>query len=259
MWLLGVKVGHRLEHWHEIFANVFDRVFGEKHLSWRCFVRSGIASVGFALLLLLLSRGNAQWLSARWYMPNHSMFLPYFLLYMLFGNILPDYCSLLETRFILKIMKRSSRGLQPLLLVLDVMLTSAFALVGVCIGAFLQWTVSEVLHPVVSPTYGWQAYFVNTILHVPESVIPSLQPHHDFGVARLWFYPAFFTSIWLWLFAESGFILKAARSFDIGFDWFNRHFDIETKPLSSIGLVSGALLALIYWVAVAWLYLMRKG
>jgi hypothetical protein len=63
-------------------------------------------------------------------------------------------------------------------------------------------------------------------------------------------YSAFFTSIWLWLYAGSGFLLKAARKFDIGFDWFNRHFDIEKKPLQSIGLVAGALVAMVYWAAV---------
>jgi hypothetical protein len=60
-------------------------------------------------------------------------------------------------------------------------------------------------------------------------------------------YPALFTSIWLWLYAGSGFLLKAARRFDIGFEWFNRHFDIEKKPLQSIGLVAGAL---VYWAVV---------
>ena len=67
--------------------------------------------------------------------------------------------------------------------------------------------------------------------------------------------PAFFTSIWLWLFAGSGCLLTVARRFDIGFAWFNRHFDIEHKPLQAIGHVSGAIVALVYWgVAVgAWL------
>jgi hypothetical protein len=45
-------------------------------------------------------------------------------------------------------------------------------------------------------------------------------------------------------------LLKAARRFDIGFEWFNRKFDIEKKPLQSIGLVAGALVSLVYWVAV---------
>lgn len=58
------------------------------------------------------------------------------------------------------------------------------------------------------------------------------------------------SSSWLWLFIGSSFIIKAARRFDIGFDWFNRHFDIEKRPLQSIGLVAGALVAIVYWAAV---------
>ena len=46
------------------------------------------------------------------------------------------------------------------------------------------------------------------------------------------------------------FFFKAARRFDIGFDWFNCKFDIEKKPLSAIGLVAGALVALCYWGVV---------
>src|SRR5579863_7933453 len=39
VWLLGVKVGKRVEPWHGTFTKVFDRVFGTKHLSWKCFWR----------------------------------------------------------------------------------------------------------------------------------------------------------------------------------------------------------------------------
>jgi hypothetical protein len=54
----------------------------------------------------------------------------------------------------------------------------------------------------------------------------------------------------LLLYLVSAQTLKAARRFDIGFDWFNRKFDIEKKPLQSIGLVAGALVAVAYWAAV---------
>jgi hypothetical protein len=54
----------------------------------------------------------------------------------------------------------------------------------------------------------------------------------------------------VYLYAGSGFLLKAARRFDIGFAWFNRHFDIEKKPLQSIGLVAGAIVAVVYWTVV---------
>ena len=59
----------------------------------------------------------------------------------------------------------------------------------------------------------------------------------------------FLHTTWLWLYAGSGFLLKAAHRFDIGFDWFNRKFDIEKHPLQSIGLVAGALVAVVYWTA----------
>jgi hypothetical protein len=37
VWLVSVKVGQKVEPWPGTFAKVFDRVFGEKHLSWKCF------------------------------------------------------------------------------------------------------------------------------------------------------------------------------------------------------------------------------
>jgi hypothetical protein len=56
-------------------------------------------------------------------------------------------------------------------------------------------------------------------------------------------YPGFSTSIWLWFHASSGFLLKAARRCDIGFDWFDRKSDIEKRPSQCAGLATGALAA----------------
>jgi hypothetical protein len=36
---------------------------------------------------------------------------------------------------------------------------------------------------------------------------------------RSFIWPALFATIWLWLYAVSGFLLKASRRFDIGFHW----------------------------------------
>ena len=43
-WLRNVKPEGTLSNWPSTFADVFDSVFGKKHLSWRCFWRSCIAS-----------------------------------------------------------------------------------------------------------------------------------------------------------------------------------------------------------------------
>ena len=44
IWLVGVRVGPAVEAWPATFARVFDRVFGSKHLSFKCFFRSTVAS-----------------------------------------------------------------------------------------------------------------------------------------------------------------------------------------------------------------------
>ena len=60
------------------------------------------------------------------------------------------------------------------------------------------------------------------------------------------------TRSWRLLFgyAGAGFILKSAQRFDVSFGWFISKADIEKKPLQSIGLVAGALVAVLYWAAV---------
>jgi hypothetical protein len=113
-------------------------------------------------------------------------------------------------------------------------------------------------------TLGWALFTALVLIHVLYGGTPDIAGalnvafNHSFDMLfvmrriGMWYviYPMFFTSIWLWLYAGSGFILKAARRFDVGFDWFNRHFDIEKKPLQSIGLVAGALVAIVYWTVV---------
>src|SRR5215475_2430049 len=43
------------QNWPDTFAKVFDSVFGEKHLSWKCFWRSAVAS--YAALLVTTTIG----------------------------------------------------------------------------------------------------------------------------------------------------------------------------------------------------------
>jgi hypothetical protein len=76
---------------------------------------------------------------------------------------------------------------------------------------------------------------------------------HPLGLHRyMWsgLFSLFLTSGWVWLYVVAGFLLIASRRLDLGFDWFNGHADIEHKPLQSIGLVAGSLVAVVYWSAV---------
>jgi hypothetical protein len=104
-----------------------------------------------------------------------------------------------------------------------------------------QLSVSALLHEAS------QGYEVLNLWRLAQSIFGKNRGAFTFW---LWVYPAFFTSIWLWLYAGSGFLLKAARRFDAVVNFMSKHMDIEHKPLQSIGLVSGVVVVLTYWIAV---------
>src|ERR1035441_6981307 len=54
VWLVGVEAGKKVQPWPETFAKVFDRVFGTKHLSWKCFFRSCVASAICVAMVLIV-------------------------------------------------------------------------------------------------------------------------------------------------------------------------------------------------------------
>jgi len=66
LWLVRLDpaaVGQSVQRWPEHFAALFDRVFGKKHLSWRCFFRSSIASLlAFVLCtLIFMQAAPGEW------------------------------------------------------------------------------------------------------------------------------------------------------------------------------------------------------
>jgi|HubBroStandDraft_6_1064221.scaffolds.fasta_scaffold326672_1 hypothetical protein len=255
VWLLDrKKVSPVLQTWPETFAKIFDRVFGRKHLSLKCFGRSCVASFSVALLAWLLTGMLFQ--SFTWRRELELIVL------IVVGNALPDYISLLETRWCLRMIARTHSGILWVILVMvDFVFTFAIAASAVVIlsGPFLFVTV-------ISNLFSFDLTTTITVLLDQLKLTSGLflrmvqSPSESWGIVRsltrgdprytVFFFPAFFTSVWLWLYAGSGFLLKAARRLDIGFDWFNRHFDIEKKPLQSIGLVAGAIVAVVYWTVV---------
>lgn len=235
VWLLGVKVGQKVDPWPDTFARVFDRVFGKKHLSWKCLWRSCMASACCLVLantsLLLLQ--------------NEAVDIPFHLValfpFQVAANVVPDYISVWATRLFIGRLRRRH----------TVWLTIRILLANGLVGLLLA-VVAVILS---GRTFG-SALYRNVMaycLKVLSDSSPAIQHYTQSLFASIVFpviAASMLTSLWLWLYVGSGFLLKAARRFDIGFQWFNRRFDIEKKPLQSIGLVSGALVAMVYWAAV---------
>jgi hypothetical protein len=175
----------------------------------------------------------------------------YFLVLIILFNALPDYISLLESRIVLNWMKRVNGVVIGILLLLDATITTLIAI-------FVTIMTASLFNPFSGVTGTFGSLFpdiaistrTGLLLLVTTPMKPLISDVFVGGWAASYLIPAFFTSIWLWLYAGSGFILKAARRFDVGFQLFNRTFDIEQKPLSAIGLIAGALVAVIWWTFV---------
>jgi len=258
--------------WPDTFAKVFDRVFGTKHLSWRCFLRSTLASYAVVAVMwslrALTHPGELGFDSLKdWLVLAAFVFVL---------NALPDYCSLLKSRIILRWMRISPSFYRRIVLLLaELLLTGVIGLAvtayaGAIVTSYAAATLTQA--PSVSPiaqgrivqlrrkatATPTQAPSLSALASSVRAGVSSVSWHFwssgfnalQYGMGFLWLYPTFFTTVWAFLYAGSGFLLKVARRFDIGFDWFNRKFDIEKKPLQSIGLVAGALVTLVYWTAV---------
>ena len=64
-WLRSAESSQIIAGFPDTFVRMFDRVFGEKHLSIQCFLRSCIASFfGFWLLLAILYLANSDYFMA---------------------------------------------------------------------------------------------------------------------------------------------------------------------------------------------------
>ncbi len=119
---------------------IFERIFGERHLSLECFVRSAVfslAAVSFIAILLLLVDPK-QFKQAVSWVPAEGVFSPFSplmsFLFLLPWSIVIDYVSLFKTRAILRIFTRMRRINAPAavpIMVIDYVVYTVIFSIGV--------------------------------------------------------------------------------------------------------------------------------
>jgi hypothetical protein len=196
-------------------VTAFDGVFGKKQMSWKC----GTASICLAAILAL--SGVVAMEHYGWLKPSSIVQAALELLVLL---SIPVYGSVWAMR----------EGVTRM-----VASRSAVRMVGNYLRACCVATVFAgwfVLFPPLNPFWNGPA---SGTASQPGAMLMA------FIVFALWMYFGIPSVLFLYLISAG--TLRVARRFDIGFEWFNRKFDIEKKPLQSIGLVAGALVAVTYW------------
>jgi hypothetical protein len=235
------------------FAMLFDRVFGSRHLSRRCFLRSCLAS-GFTSLVLF-----GGWVALHPYVLEVSTVPPLLLgivPWLGLSNLLPDYLSLWQTRFF--VTHAVSHGRLKRVLVTDFLVTTLIAYLGVYLalryalplGRSLGWE---------GLTIGWESFLglatlsgdlaprVDDLRLTFEFPGPSGgfedTPGAPFG---LFFYASFLTSAWLWLYALSVPLSRVLLRMNSGVGFLLRVTDVERQPFRSMGFVSVIIVSVLF-------------
>tara|TARA_R110002012_G_scaffold321170_1_gene547878 strand:+ start:358 stop:1971 length:1614 start_codon:yes stop_codon:yes gene_type:complete len=198
--------GRSQSSWTKVYLRWFDSIFDDRMLSFRRLWRSTVAS--------LLSVG-ILWVVFDALNENSPLRVPVtgsFWQVMALGaalNILPDYISLSQTRWLIKRFS-SFKGFafQVLMLGVDLVLSAT-----IIIAAITAWR-----------------------LFSGQGLIFPLELVGGFTSLSIFFYSTFVTSLWAWLFALSLLIVRIGQSL-----WGARLLDMASKPVASLALVSSAL------------------
>ena len=235
-WMKNLDPAGTLATWPETFAAVFDRVFGERHLSWKCFLRSCIASIVAVIIVTLLWAGLRPGEFTAFLQGEEIAFMLFIIL--LFAgiiNLIPDYLSLLESRYVIRWMiDKQSQVPTFAFLAIDFVATGAIGL------------IAHFVFLVLTP-WGFSAAEFFSIFQ--EHVLPLSASVSGEPAGGIWFYSTFFTSVWVWLYALSGLTVKLAQYLGVGLGFLKRFVNIDDKPLRSLGFVSMLLITLVYLIA----------
>jgi len=224
-WLRNADPRETDINWPDSFGMAFDGVFGEKHLSWKCFLRSCVASmIGVMIMSVLYWTLNPN--------PRWSINLPAVWIIGCIGamlNFVPDYVSLLESRWVIKIMSRCSAAIVTVtLLIVDVAATAAIFLI-------LFTGLIMFLDSMSSPTGFASATATVYAAEIMRLSINGLEfwRHGESDFVGIFLYTTLFTSVWVWLYVGGGMVLKFIQKIAP----MRRWFDLENAPLRSIGFV----------------------
>ncbi len=193
---------------NNLFCDLFDAIYGKHTFSWRRITASVLSTlVGLVVLILVLGFENTIFQDALqdalnerykidWWKAGFVIVFPFVL------NLIPDFFSLTETRFILETSKNHHLLGICGLLVLDLLLTSALFLVGFLCLPFVAFFYTHIYTMATSqPSYNMTLSEV--VLRFPQEFFAAIFATDGFLV----FYLTTFITSALWILFVFTFIL----------------------------------------------------
>lgn len=147
------------------------------------------------------------------------------------ANLIPDYFSLLETRYLLKVIDEASHvWLKFMLLLVDLFLTFLIFWLGIWFFLRIGLSISGITIDFRDLNYGFE-YFVS---------------HNYFIIILL--ATSYFTSIWIWLYLLSGIAIKILNPVYWIISKSKNIFDIDNQPFNAMGFMLMIIISISYLV-----------
>ena len=215
---------------NQLFCDLFDYVYGEKHFSKRRVWASVLSSmIGLVVFTLILGYRHTIWAHG----PSDELF---FLMLPVLLNFIPDFFSLIETRLVLVWSK--GRGLLGIvsLIVLDFALTLTIFVTGL----LLFYTVLGVV--------GGGPLSLSAFLGpLPEIIL-------DPKVFLVFFLTTFITSFFWLLFVLTFFLIRLFHRLSPLAKFFYYEIGQSDRPAAALLVFVNAIVIIGYvlWLGVAW-------
>lgn len=201
--------GEYKNSWADHFCDMFDSIYGKRHLSVRCFFASAITSILIVAILYVIFGAFLGIIGEHSRSLNSiSIWQALFLGILL--NTVPDFLSLYETRFLLQILRKTNRiWLQILILFVDLFITG-----------FIIYAAINIYQKVNGNSY-----------------LSIIQMIGAFDIFSIFFYSTFFTSVWAWTYCLSTWIMRLFSETSL-----KDKLPIDKKPLQQINFLSSIIL-----------------
>jgi hypothetical protein len=240
---------------------LFERIFGERHFSLKCLIRSAVFSLGamvFLSVLVLLIINPQEFFRMkdnflRMSSPSSPLSIGLWLPVALWlpWSILIDYISLLKTRFALQALTRVRRGLiTAAILGLDFVAYKLLFAVGIILTVTLMLAMNwgESFEDYLDILFGGEVF---NIAHIITGMFTF---YTSMDLNFIWFWAGFAPSIWMWLYVLALFVTRALLRSEKLITWLRWGLDVEKNPFRSIGAVAAALafIASVAIILVSW-------
>jgi hypothetical protein len=227
---------------------LFERIFGERHFSLKCFVRSAAFSLGamaIVAILVLLIYPKEAFETIEWILffaidvRGRRQYGDWLYLALWFPwSIVIDYVSLFKTRVILRVLARMrlrNSLVSVAILVVDVVLYKLLFTLGL-LGV---WVGHELI------TFGWSdPIWIHLITTEISQVLTEMfthVPRAKDDLFFIFFWAGFAPSIWMWLYVAALFVIRGLLRSEKLVNWLRWFLDVEKNPFRSIGAVAATL------------------